>query len=441
MLAAKNIRRNPKRFRTTLLSVIVSVVLFVAVGGFSISISASLKNASNVFGGMDYEFTASGWSKSMQGLDATEQSVKNLDTVANVQKTAAYDVTLNIPIARVPNKYLSIYKEFTGNLATDSSNSKAIVRPLKILEVSRENYNTLQFSGKAPTYDELLAGKGALLCQTETFVSSGGRIASADFSNYKSGETITVTQEYGGDSTETGRINAKTRNMDIKIVGLLTEKPWYAYNAEGYLIVAKGNTGVYDTSKLNGANTLDAKQMFLEIKYVKGSEEKADAQMKQISVSANNAGDGFHSVYQDTRESRNQYLIMAIFVYGFTAIIILISCINIFNTIHANLLMRKREIAMTRAVGMDQAQFVRMLLLECALYGLIGTIWGSVIGVPLQLLLIKSFGHVILADMQSPLLFVIISLLVSVGIGILAGYSSIRRTLKSSIVEEIRAQE
>jgi putative ABC transport system permease protein len=442
MLAAKNIRRNPKRFRTTLLSVIVSVVLFIAVGGFSMSISASLQNASNLYGGIDYEFTASsGLSSAIQGLDTTEQSVKDLDTVENVQKTAAYNVTLNIPLARVPKNYTSIYKEFTGNSAMYSNNKKTLPRSIRILEVSRKNYNSIRFSGKAPTYDELLAGKGALFCQTETFISSGGRVATADFSNYKPGETITVTQTFGGESTEAEKTNAKTQNLNFKISGLLAEKPWYAYNADGYLIVAEENIGVYDTSKLSGANVSDGGQTFLEIKYAKGFEEKADAQMKQLSVTAKNAGDGFHSVYQDTRGNRNQYLIMEIFVYGFTSIIILISCINIFNTIHANLLTRKREIAMTRAVGMDQVQLVRMLLLECALYGLIGTIWGSVIGVPLQLLLIKSFGHVILADMQSPLLFVIISLLVSVGIGILAGYSSIRRTLKSSIVEEIRAQE
>jgi putative ABC transport system permease protein len=439
-LAAKNIRRNPKRFRTTLISVIVSVVMFIAVAGFSISISATLKSAINLTGGMDYEFAAgSQLSKAAQELSNIEQTIKSTDTVAYVQKTPAYDVSINIPLSRVPKNYLSIYKEFRGDSA-DFSNSGNIGRLLKVLEVSRENYNTLKFTGKAPTYDELLASKGALFCQSETFVSPGGRVATADFANYRPDETISVTQEY---SPTENKSDAKTQNHKINIVGLLSERPWFAYNADGYLIMAEGNTVHFDTIfHTSGESDTDGgQQTLLEIKYSKGSEEKADAQMKQLTAEAKDAGLGYHSAYQDARGSRNSFLIMAIFVYGFTAIIILISCINIFNTIHANLQTRKREIAMTRAVGMDQKQLIKMLLLECALYGLIGTIWGSVIGVPLQLLLLKSFGHIILADMQSPILFVLISLVVSIGIGILAGYSSIRRTLKSSIVEEIRAQE
>jgi ABC-type antimicrobial peptide transport system permease subunit len=79
--------------------------------------------------------------------------------------------------------------------------------------------------------------------------------------------------------------------------------------------------------------------------------------------------------------------------------------------------------------------------LECSLYGLTGTFWGSIIGLSLQLLLLHAFGHIILADMQSPLLFVLISLAVSVGLGILAGWSSIRKMAKAPLVEEIRSEE
>ncbi len=96
---------------------------------------------------------------------------------------------------------------------------------------------------------------------------------------------------------------------------------------------------------------------------------------------------------------------------------------------------------MTRAIGMNQSQLRRMLLLECSLYGIIGTLWGTVIGLPLQFLLLKAFHTIISANMQAPLLMALLALLITSGIGILAGMSSIRRMVKEPIVEEIRAEE
>ena len=449
LLAAKNIRRNPKQFRTTLISVVVSVILFLSVGGFSMAVNASIKQGINTSGGMDYTFSADNRvSKAVGELGSLETKVKSQPTVADVQKTPVYDnVNLNIPAGRIPGKYFSVYKEFKGNdssqlLSKSDKGEKYLFCSLNVLEVSRENYRNLKFAGKAPSYDELLSSKGGLLCQTRTFVSSGGRIATADFANYKVGETISVLQNYQLKQSENDQApRAKERKLNVRIMGILSEAPWYALNADGYLIVAQGNSSLFDTSGLSGASRDQNDQTVLEVRYRKGAEQEADAQMGKLAAAAQGEGFRSYSVYQGNRSSRNGFLVMEIFIVGFTVVIILISCVNVFNTIHANFQTRRREIAMTRAVGMDRKQLYQMLLLECSLYGLTGTFWGSIIGLSLQLLLLHAFGHIILADMQSPLLFVLISLAVSVGLGILAGWSSIRKMAKAPLVEEIRSEE
>lgn len=445
MLAAKNIRRNPKQFHTTLISIVVSVVLFLSIGGFSVAVGNSIETGAHSYGDVDYLFSAqNGAEESEKKLNSFETQIKNLPTVADCQKTPVCIVQVKVPASRVPEKYLSVTRDFRGTdlkglFADDGKGEKTMPCPMAVVEVSRENYGSLKFSGKAPSYDELLAGKGALLCQTRTFVTGGGRIASADFSDYRAGETLSVFLD---SQNGTGG-----KNWKIQVDGLLSEAPWYlgaSSGADGCLVTAQGNVAGLGISKpvsqSSGRND-SGNLTNLAVRYRKGAEQDADARMTKLAEGAESAGVSAFSNYQSNRSEKNSFLIVEIFLVGFTVVIVLISCINIFNTVHANLQTRKRETAMTRAIGMDRKQLYRMLLLECALYGLIGTFWGAVIGLPVQYLLLHTFGHVIMADMRSPLLLVLISFAASVGIGILAGYSSIRKTAHASIVDEIRAQE
>ena len=441
LLAAKNIRRSPKRFRTTILSVVASVVLFITVGGFAVSVGASLQTALRQSGKMDYEFSASsGLDNAVQKLSDIEQKVRGMSGVAAVQRTPVYAMDLRVPLNRVPASYLKLYKEFRG-IDADRTTPGAVTQQLLMLEVSRENYSTLHFQGKAPDYDELVKSGGALLCQTSALFSSSGRFANAAFADYRLGETLPVIQTVSPTKEKSDEIK---QTFNVKIAGLLSELPWFSQQTDGVLVFPEGGTARFNTDAVKKAaleNETGDSNIYLEIRYAKGAEPQVDTQIRQLNVSALKAGLGLTDNYQNTVSQRNNYLIMLIFVGGFAIVVILISCINLFNTIHANLQTRKREIAMTRAIGMDQSQLHRMLLLECSLYGIIGTLWGAVIGLPLQYLLLKSFNMVFAANMQAPLLMALIALAATSGIGILAGLSSIRHIMKAPIVEEIRAQE
>ncbi len=80
---------------------------------------------------------------------------------------------------------------------------------------------------------------------------------------------------------------------------------------------------------------------------------------------------------QLAKENRAATIVVSIFLYGFVTVIALISCINIINTISTNILLRKREIAMIKAVGMSQKSIKRMISLEGVLYGIYAAIFGG----------------------------------------------------------------
>ncbi len=80
-------------------------------------------------------------------------------------------------------------------------------------------------------------------------------------------------------------------------------------------------------------------------------------------------------------ENRNYVFIANVFAYSFIAMISLIALANVFNTISTNISLRRRELAMLRSIGMGEKGFQKMMRLECALYGL----KALAVGLPLAL--------------------------------------------------------
>lgn len=89
--------------------------------------------------------------------------------------------------------------------------------------------------------------------------------------------------------------------------------------------------------------------------------------------------------YQDLLESQIQYRNMMtmihVFSYGFIILVSLICVCNVFNTISTNIALRRRDFGMLRSVGMQERQLRRMLGLECARYGVRSLLLGLPIGV------------------------------------------------------------
>lgn len=67
---------------------------------------------------------------------------------------------------------------------------------------------------------------------------------------------------------------------------------------------------------------------------------------------------------------RSAEFIIDIFTYVFVFMISLIAVANVFNTISTNIMLRRREFAMLRSVGMSDRGFKRMMRFECAFYGM-----------------------------------------------------------------------
>ncbi len=86
--------------------------------------------------------------------------------------------------------------------------------------------------------------------------------------------------------------------------------------------------------------------------------------------------------------------VINVFSYGFIILISLIAMANVFNTVSTNVSLRRREFAMLRSVGMSRKGFRRMMHYECLLYGFRGLLYG------LPLAFALCYGMYLLVDMD-----------------------------------------
>ena len=99
---------------------------------------------------------------------------------------------------------------------------------------------------------------------------------------------------------------------------------------------------------------------------------------------------GFRDFKESEENNRTLILLINVFSYGFITLISLISVANVFNTISTNVALRRRDFGMLRSVGFREKDLLRMMNFECLTYGVKALIWG----VPISLVLsfwIQSF--------------------------------------------------
>lgn len=96
-----------------------------------------------------------------------------------------------------------------------------------------------------------------------------------------------------------------------------------------------------------------------------------------------------YNVTAEHEQSDKTVFLISVFVYGFITLISLICIANIFNTITTNVSLRRKEFAMLRSVGMTDASFGRMIRFECIFYGLKALVLGIPVSIAISYYIYK----------------------------------------------------
>lgn len=418
-LAFKNLRRNRKRFRITVFSMVISIVLYIVFGSFV----NYLFFIGAVNRGADADYVLS--IREGEARSFTEQhyqEITNLPGVARVYKNMNTEMVLETNRGRIDPRMA----ELKPDLLQDGP-SGMVRFPVQLAFYGEQSLPRLEQELALGSLEEMNRDNGVVMIATSRIYDPDiKRMVIVNSLNYQIGDHIRITKE---DST------GKSQYTDLKIMGIADK----SIIEDSYL--QDGEVLLLTTDKVYKRITGNNEYSELAIKMESGHQGKAVlSYLKQLTAARPEFE--YVDMAQVMEAMRNAALTLSIFLYGFVAVIALIGCLNIINTISTNLILRRRELAALEAIGVTKAGIKSLVSLEGLLYGIVAALYGSIIGTVLSYLLSLLFSQNIIEFTWSvPWKLIVSASLGALIIALLATYIPLHRISQDSIVENLRTTE
>ena len=399
VIASKNLKRSKKKYRTTVISLVVSIFIFI-------SLSSILNLGTKVTGlyYKDFKFN-------MYVSYGTEEIYEELVKQDNVDNYAYYYQT---SLDFEGMKYASEFGKDQLNAYGDNMislvayNNEYFKNYIKELGLNPEDYKTV-----------------ALLQDDEIRYNDDG--------------SKTIDRLYKikpNDKIEVGRVD-KTYNITISKCTADDSKPMgqeVTYYHDGVIIVSEDFV-----KEVFGEDVENSSYMLSNLLINSKHPQELENTLNDL-IKVNTKYTGLEVTNYDTYidQQRRMILVVKIFLYGFISVITLIGVTNIFNTITTNMILRSKEFAMLKSIGMSKKEFNKMIRLESIMYGAKSLL----IGIPLGILgsygVYKAFAQGVDVGYMIPYPAIIISIVfVFIIVGITMKYS-LDKINKQNIIETIR---
>ena len=419
-IALKNIKRNKKKYRVTIVSLFISIVLFIS---FSSYMNYTLNTASSVMGEVPYDYQISyfGDDNNKEALDKINEIVKSSD----VKEYVSYSVG-NLSIIgnyTYSDEYLDFYKSAYGDDGIKALNNLKY-QSIYILVLDDNSYNK---------YKKLIGldKDSVILLNRFKGVSYGNnKRVNYDIPVINSGDINIKICNFDDDEENVDTTKYCNKNIDNifvtnKSFDLIEE---FSYMDDFKLIV---NKKLYDS-------ILDGGTDFTQFNIISDNTNNIDKLTKELDK-YNNVN--YINIKESMKQANNLILVVKILMYGFISLVTLIGVTSVFNTISTSMALRKREFAILRSIGLTRGGFNKMLFFESLFFGMKSLIFALPVSIGVTILI-----HYSLADMVSistiiiPWKAIIISIVSVFIIVLLTMMYSSSKIKKHNIIEQIREE-
>lgn len=420
-IALKNIKRNKKKYRVTIVSLFISIVLFIS---FSSYMNYTLNTASSVMGEVPYDYQISYFgddpNNDKEALDKINEIVKSSD----VKEYVSYSVS-NLSIIgnyTYSDEYLDFYKSAYGENGIKALNNLKY-QSIYILVLDDNSYNK---------YKKLIGldKDSVILLNKFKGVSYGNnKRVNYDIPVINSGNiNIKICNFDNDDDVDTTKYcNKKIDNIFVtnKSFDLIEE---FSYMDYFKLIV---NKKLYDSIS-------DSSTHYTQFNIISDNTNNIDKLTKELDKYSNV---NYTNIKEAMKQANNLILVVKILMYGFISLVTLIGVTSVFNTISTSMALRKREFAVLRSIGLTNRGFNKILFFESLFFGMKSLIFAIPVSIGITVLI-----HYALADMVSistiiiPWKYIIISIVSVFVIVLLTMMYSTSKIKKHNIIEQIREE-
>lgn len=392
VISFKNLKRNKKKYRTTIISITVSTFVFIALYSF---MELAFQNVNN-------ELKVSDFNISLSTNAINDYSYNKFLKTVNLSGVEDYAILRNSELSFTGSHSSKEYLEYFGTKKESDAEEH-----ITIFAIGKKQYDKY-IKSLGLNYDDI-KDKGILFDKQY--------ITSYDKNNNRITNNIRVYDFNKGDV-----ITSTNNQLNLEIGAISSIGPNLLKNlSNSYLIISDE---MFD--KIAKTNNLDI--------YYKAS--NADKLQDELDSYLNGESYNIDNKEENVRIMNNLFTLIAIFLYGFIIVISLIGITNIFNTITTNMELRKQEFAMLKSIGMTSKEFKRMIRLESLFMGIKSLLFGILIGIILSYLIYLSSDSDI--PYKLPIVAIIISILVVfILISLIMKYS-LNKINKQNTIETIR---
>ena len=420
-IALKNIKRNKKKYRVTIVSLFISIVLFIS---FSSYMNYTLNTASSVMGEVPYDYQISYFgddpNNDKEALDKINEIVKSSD----VKEYVSYSVG-NLSIIgdyTYSDEYLDFYNSAYGDDGIKALNNLKY-QNIYILVLDDNSYNK---------YKKLIGidNDSVILLNKFKGVSYGNnKRVNYDIPVINNGNiNIKICNFDNDEDVDTTKYcNKNIDNIFVtnKSFDLIEE---FSYMDDFKLIV---NKKLYDSIS-------DSSTHYTQFNIISDNTNNIDKLTKELDKYSNV---NYTNIKEAMKQANNLILVVKILMYGFISLVTLIGVTSVFNTISTSMALRKREFAVLRSIGLTNRGFNKILFFESLFFGMKSLIFAIPVSIGITVLI-----HYALADMVSistiiiPWKYIIISIVSVFVIVLLTMMYSTSKIKKHNIIEQIREE-
>lgn len=401
VISYKNIKRNNKKYRTTVTSIVICSVTFIVISYF---MSMAFSRVGMSYASVDYNIGINMSCKKDLDIEKISELLSGIEGAEDYLVGAGYYFDVDKP------EYTKEYGEYCGQLYDDSED---VSQEFLITVLNDKSYDKYASDAGIKNADTgaILVNKGTFDVYNEN--SSKYVKKEMELYKYKAGDTIrcgyNVYDDASSDdnavegdtesSTEintednSGYVDEETINngvrktLDVTIAGV-TDKVPTCYNGYGNTSLLFMNKKGFESLWADGKSGNELKPgnaIYSAYVVAENADEYQDTFEKETEENPEYSQISFYvsNLDKEMRDEKSLFTLLGVFAYGLIVVIALIGITNIINTLSTGMELRSREFATLRSIGMTDKQFAGMVRLESVFI----SVKALVIGVPLGILI------------------------------------------------------
>lgn len=410
VISYKNIKRNNKKYRTTVTSIVICSVTFIVISYF-MSMAFSVVGMS--YAAADYNIGINMSCKKDIDIEKFSKLLSGIEGAEDYLVGAGYDFDVDKP------KYTKEYGEYCRQLYDDSED---VSQMFLITVLDDKSYD--KYASDAGIKN---AAAGAILVNKCTFdvyneksskyvkkemelykykagdtiecgynvyddassddnAAEGDTESSTDDNNAVEGGTEISTEDNSGYVDEETINNGVRKTVDVTIAGVTDKVPigYKGYSNTLLFMNQKGFESLWGDGK-NGNEIKPGYASYSAYVVAENADEYQDTFEKETEGNPEYSQISFYvsNLDKQMRDEKSLFTLLGVFAYGLIVVIALIGITNIINTLSTGMELRSREFATLRSIGMTDKQFAGMVRLESVFI----SVKALVIGVPLGILI------------------------------------------------------